>query len=215
FGRPQFASQSTTLLQPNTLPQPNASNFGGPVDTPNHAKSVLCVARLSREKGVDVLVAAFEKVVAARPQCRLQIAGSGPEREHLQQQIQTLGLDHHITLLGSVSDVAQRMWDADLFVLPSRSEGISLTLIEAMFAELPIIATAVGGTPEVIRSRHNGLLVPPGDPQTMADAIIQLVDDADQRKHFGEQGQACAAQRFSIDAMMNAYDSVYRRGSCG
>ena len=102
------------------------------------------------------------------------------------------------------------MRSARLFVLPSNSEGVALTLLEAMATGLPIVATSVGGTPEVVVNEENGLLVPPSDPVALADALVRLWCDPTERTRLAEAGRKTVGKRFDILETVAAYDALYR-----
>src|SRR5262249_42341660 len=127
------------------------------------------VARLAPEKDVGTLLDAVALIVRDCPDFRLEIAGDGPCRAELERKAGPLG--HHVRFLGVVRDVAGLLAGARLFVLSSVTEGISLTLREAMARGLPIVATRVGGNPEVVAHEEPGLLVPPRAPAALAEAI--------------------------------------------
>jgi len=171
--------------------------------------SVVCVARLSSEKGISTLISAMAIAHAKSPSLRLLIAGEGPLRKSLEDQILACSLENVVRLLGSVDDIPGLLRRAKVFVLPSLSEGVSLTLLESMLAEVAIVATNVGGTPEVIRDRKTGLLVPPLDAEAMADAIIELWDNDLLRRSLVEQASANVADHFGIDLMIDSYDAIY------
>src|SRR5205823_12324570 len=137
------------------------------------------------EKDVATLLHAAALVVRQRPAFRLRIAGDGPCLPALRGLAKQLGLDDQVAFLGEVRDVAGLLATARLFVLPSLTEGISLTLLEAMSCGLPVVATRVGGNPEVIVDGQTGLLVPPGDPPALAAAILQLLGDETRCRNLG------------------------------
>ncbi|MEM9366469.1 MAG: glycosyltransferase [Planctomycetota bacterium] len=174
--------------------------------------NLVCVARLSPEKGVDTLIAAASLLIDDIPNFRLQIAGDGPCRAEVQSQIERLGLDDHVELLGQTDRVPDLLSGARLFVLPSNSEGVSLTLLEAMYAGVPVVATDVGGTPEVISHNGNGVLVPAKDPRAMARAIVELWNDPSKCRDLTREGYRVASDEFSIDRMLRRYDDLY--GHC-
>ena len=122
------------------------------------------IARLAAEKDIATLLRATAIVVREQPAFRLTIAGDGPCMPELRQLCAELGLDGHVEFLGMVDDVAGLLARAGLYVLSSVSEGVSLTVLEAMARGLPVVATRVGGTPEVVVHRETGLLVPPCQP---------------------------------------------------
>ena len=134
---------------------------------------IVAVARLSPEKDVANLIRAAAIVRRSDPDLRIEVAGDGQCLPELRRLVAELGLEGQVLLLGEVGDVAGLLARGRLFVLPSRSEGISLTLLEAMACGLPVVATRVGGTPEVVVDGETGLLVPPGDPAALADAILR------------------------------------------
>src|SRR5205807_7679356 len=124
-------------------------------------------------------------VVGVLPEFRLEIAGDGPCREELVPLAHTLRLTEQVRFLGEVRDVPALLARASLFVLPSLSEGISLTILEAMACGLPVVATKVGGNPEVIESGRTGLLVPPSDPASLAQGILHLVGNPGEAQLMG------------------------------
>jgi glycosyltransferase involved in cell wall biosynthesis len=127
----------------------------------------------------------------------------------LQALVKSEQLDGHVWLAGERSDVPQLMQGMNVFVLPSLAEGISNTLLEAMASGLPIIATNVGGNPELVVDTLTGLLVPAGDPASLATALGALFADPDRAAELGRAGCARVKAEFSLDSMMNAYLSLY------
>ena len=132
---------------------------------PSPAGPIVAVARLSPEKDLGNLIRAVAIAGSQNPDLKVEVAGDGPCRAELERLVVELGLQHRVLFLGEVHDVPSLLARGSLFVLPSRSEGISLTLLEAMACGLPVVATRVGGTPEVVLDGESGLLVPPGNPQ--------------------------------------------------
>jgi glycosyltransferase involved in cell wall biosynthesis len=147
----------------------------------NHAPrariKVLSVGRLSREKGHADLLEAFARAAARLFGLDLVLVGDGPEREHLEAQARRLGIAHCVRFVGHVPDPRPWYADADLFVLPSHSEGSPNALLEAMAASLPVIATHVGGVPELVTDGLTGRLVPSRSPDALADAIVAAASD--------------------------------------
>lgn len=173
---------------------------------------VLCVARLSPEKGVSTLIDAAALIKKRDPSVKVVIAGDGPCRKDLERQVDDLGLREQVKLIGQTDRVGKLLSKARVFALPSNSEGVALTLLEAMFARVPIVATDVGGTPEVIRDGVNGLLVMPRQSADLADAILSLWDDAETCGRFVEEGYKVAAKGFGIDEMLRQYNLCYAAG---
>jgi glycosyltransferase involved in cell wall biosynthesis len=168
------------------------------------------VARLSPEKDIDTLLRAAALAVAHDPAFRLEIAGDGPCREALRQTCAELGLQEQVRFLGQVRDVPGLLARAGMFVLSSISEGISLTLLEAMACGLPLVATRVGGNPEVIAEGETGFLVPPQNPPALADALLRLRRDPSLCMQLGQAGRRRVEARFDVRRMVEQYQELYR-----
>jgi glycosyltransferase involved in cell wall biosynthesis len=181
-----------------------------PFSGPRADGPIITVARLSEEKGLNTLVQAAALVVKQKPETRFEIAGQGPLFASLQKLIADLQLGDHVNLLGEVRDVPALLERARLFVLPSRTEGISLTLLEAMSKGLPVVATRVGGNPEVVEADITGLLVPSQNPDDLASAILELLDDPTRARDMGEAGRRRALEQFDIRRMALQYEMLYR-----
>lgn len=166
---------------------------------------VLTVGRLSPEKDQATLIRAAAIAVNADPSFQLQIAGDGVCRAALEQQIAALGLQDRVRLLGQIDAVAELYGSASLFVLPSLSEGVSLTLIEAMARGRPVVATRVGGNPEVVADGETGLLVPANDPKAMAAAMLRARGDI----AMGVNGRRRVEQSFDVRKMVRTYEQLY------
>src|SRR5690606_16438253 len=136
----------------------------------------ISVARLSPEKDFPTLLRAVQKVVYLYPDFRLKIVGDGEERTRLELLAKELEIDRNVQFLGERKDVPQLLQDAGFFVSSSKTEGISLTLLEAMAVGLPIVTTSVGGNPEIVVDGETGKLVPPRDPDALGTAIIEMLE---------------------------------------
>lgn len=167
------------------------------------------VARLVPVKDHATLVAAFARVHAEAPHARLVIAGDGPCRAELEEQVRVAGLRAAVLFLGEVRQSQEVLRALDVYVLSSVSEGMNLTLLEAMGTALPIVATAVGGNPEVVRDGRTGLLVPASDPEALAAAMLRLAGDARQRGSFAAEARQRAEDRYSQAATLRAYERLY------
>ncbi|WP_437622434.1 glycosyltransferase family 4 protein [Sorangium sp. So ce1151] len=167
-----------------------------------------CVARLSPEKDHATLLTAFARLREVRPDAHLTVVGDGPERPALEQQAARLGLGGAVLFTGTRGDVAELLPAFDVFALASLTEGISLTLIEAASAGLPIVATRVGGNPEIVKEGETGLLVSPGSPEPLA-AALEAIAVRDDRAELGMRGRARVIERFGIDRMVQAYEDLY------
>ncbi|MDI3289827.1 glycosyltransferase [Polyangium sp. 15x6] len=178
------------------------------LDVPADVLHVGCVARLSAEKDHATLIQAFARVRTCHPGARLTLVGEGPERASLEALVQKFGLHGAVQLLGHRDDVATLLPGFDLFALASRTEGTSLTLLEAAAAGLPIVATRVGGNPEIVADGETGLLVPAGEPAALADAIGSLWARSD-RAGMGQAGRALVETRYGMGKMISAYETLY------
>jgi glycosyltransferase involved in cell wall biosynthesis len=168
------------------------------------------VGRLSREKGFDVLLDAFAAAVRDGLEARLVIMGEGPERAALEAAVAQRGLGHRVQLPGFVADAPSYLPLFDVLVLPSRSEGLPMTLLEALRAEVPVVATRVGGVPAVLDEGRRGLLVPPGDARALADGIRMLVCDRVQASAMAAAGRRAVAEHFTSARMAERYVALYR-----
>lgn len=169
------------------------------------------VARLDKVKDQAGLISAFKllREEAGQADCRLIIAGEGPQRDALERQIAELGLTESVRLLGNRSDVAELLAECDVFALSSIAEGMPVTLLEAMAARLPVVATDVGGVDLVVEAGVTGTLVPAGDPRAMAGALRAYVTDESLRRRHGDAGCARVAAKFSLNAMVASYVALY------
>jgi glycosyltransferase involved in cell wall biosynthesis len=176
---------------------------------PALAGPAVLVARLEAEKDAGTLLRAAELIVRRRPDFRLEIAGDGSRRPDLEVLRDQLGLRERVTFLGAIRDVPGLLARARLFVLPSLTEGISLTLLEAMARGLPVVATAVGGNPEVVADGEPGLLIPARDPNALAEAVLGLWQDGELCRAMGAAGRRRVEEHFDIRRMVARYESMY------
>jgi glycosyltransferase involved in cell wall biosynthesis len=167
------------------------------------------VGRLTPEKDVATLLHATAIVAENRASFRLKIAGAGPCEAGLTRLTNALGLDAHVEFLGEVRDVPALFRRSSLLVLPSVTEGLPLTVLEAMACGLPVVATRVGGTPEAVADGDTGLLVPAGDPNALAAALLDIQDDAQRARRMGLAGCRRVAERFDVRTMVARYQSLY------
>ncbi|MCD4738725.1 MAG: glycosyltransferase family 4 protein [Anaerolineae bacterium] len=172
---------------------------------------VLCVASLHPKKGLDVLIRTWQKVDTVVPQAQLIILGEGPQRTVLETMVMQNNLADQIHLPGWVEKVPDYLRVADLFVLPSRAEGLSNALLEAMAAGLPIVATRVGGTADVIISGENGLLVPPDDAIALSEALLSLFQDPTLQEQLGRAARRTVETRYAILSVATHYLELYHR----
>jgi glycosyltransferase involved in cell wall biosynthesis len=171
-------------------------------------RRVVMVANLRAEKGHDTLLAAIPAIAARHPDATFTFAGAGPRRDALETLARALSVDRRVRFAGECRDVPALLAESDLFVLPSRSEAFPNAVIEAMAAGLPVVASDVGGIPEVVRDGVTGRLVTPDDPRALADAVIGLMDDPAGAAGLGAAARA-GVERYSIDRMVDAFEELY------
>ncbi|MEX2375762.1 MAG: glycosyltransferase, partial [Dehalococcoidia bacterium] len=170
------------------------------------------VANLTAKKDPATLIAAIDLVRARLPDVRLVLIGSGPLEATLRDEIADRGLGEHVRLLGTRDDVPALLPAFDVFALSSRFEGLGLSLLEAMAAEVACVSTAVGGVPEVITDGDNGRLVPVADPAALADAIVQVLTDDHARAAMVAAGRERVRAGFaSVDHVVRASEELYER----
>ena len=172
---------------------------------------LLFVGRLVEIKDLPTLLKAMHRLRELAPQVRLAIAGSGPLRESLERRVQDERLGDRVRLLGERDDVPALIAAADVIVLPSRREGLSNVLLEAMAGSRPVVATRAGGTVELVEDGHDGLLFDVGDDAALADHLLQLAHDAPLRERLGHAGRLHAESGHGLDAMVQAYATIYDR----
>ena len=172
---------------------------------------ILTIGRLSREKGHVDLVAAFADLRDKHPgtRAKLLIVGEGPERSAIELAIRSHGLEEHVYLAGHTDDVRPYYAAADVFVLPSHSEGSPYVLLEAMNAGVPIAATAVGGVPEILTNEMTALLVQPHNPTTLGTAIDRILNDVELSKRIAANASLLVSGRFSLDSYVRSVSRLY------
>jgi len=172
--------------------------------------TILAVGRLHEVKGQDVLIAAMPRILASVPKARLVLAGDGPNRQPLAEQVGALGLGEAVAFIGEVDAAAVRAWfaAADVVVVPSRSEGTPLALLEAMASETAVVASEVGGIPDVVGS-DAAVLVEPEAPEALADAVIALLRDPARRRRLADRGRA-RVEHWCESTAHRRYAEVFR-----
>lgn len=170
---------------------------------------VIAVGRLSPEKGFDQLVEAARQVLQELPATGFVIVGDGPSRPALEAQIREAGLDGRVVLAGFRADVDRLLPGADILAQSSHTEGLPNVVLEACAAGVPVVATDVGGTGEVIEEGVNGHLVAPGAPRPLASRLLELLRAPARRQAMGEQGRRIVARDFSFAAQSAAYEALF------
>jgi glycosyltransferase involved in cell wall biosynthesis len=181
----------------------------GPV--PDGGPVVAVVANLWPVKDHRTLVEAAARVRRRIPDVRFALVGDGPERGYLMERIEDLGLGDAVHLLGTRYDVPAILARAAAFCLPSRAEGLSNAIMEAMAAGLPVVATDAGGNAELVQHGSTGFVVPVGDAGAMAERLVELLSDAGRARDMGRRGRAAAEGELSLDRKQAAYGDLYCR----
>ena len=167
------------------------------------------VARLQPEKGVAIFLEAVAHVSPLVPTCHFPIVGDGPLRQKLEVRAAQLGLQERVHFLGFRGDARELISLLDVLVVPSLSEGAPLVVLEAMTAGIPVVASATGGIPDMIRHDQEGLQVPPNDPMALGHAILSLLQDPVRARRLGEAGRRRAASQFRYGAMLQKVEAIY------
>jgi glycosyltransferase involved in cell wall biosynthesis len=175
----------------------------GPPD-PRGEPVVGCLGRLDPEKGFETLVRALPHLAA-----KAVIVGDGPDRHRLERLAQELGVDDRFVVTGWQENARRYLRSFTIFCLPSRSESFPLTIVEAMLAELPVVATDVGSVSEAVRNGETGFLIRPDDPQALAKALAGLLDDPALRAAMGRRARALALESFTAEQMVAAFERLY------
>lgn len=175
------------------------------------APLIMQVARFHPVKDHELSVRAFKQVVAHMPAARLCLVGDGGERPAIEALAAELGIHDQLMFLGVREDVSDLLPGADVFMLSSKSEGVSVTLLEAMATGLPIVATDVGGNAEVVEHDVTGLLSPREDDKALAENLVSLIRDPARRGAFGRAGRSRLLETFTQDRMHRQYAELYGR----
>ena len=199
---PTLANKSSVIL--NALEEPAVPVSPLSFDPPR----LIYAGRLSREKGVDVAIAAFRRITERFPDALLQLAGDGPEREDLRRLVSDYDLEDRVVFLGAVppQEMPELMANSSVVLVPSRSEGFGLTALEAAQMRRPVVATRVGGIPEVVVDNITGVLVAPEDPVGLADGISRMIENPEAAEEMGLRACRRAKKTFVWDAYVDAYD---------
>jgi glycosyltransferase involved in cell wall biosynthesis len=194
-----------TVVIPNAVQVsalPRARQRGGVVE-------LISVGRLRAPKDFITLAQALARL--ERGSFRASLVGDGPDRSMIEAELEQLGLGDSVRLLGDRSDVPPLLAEADVFVCSSRSEGMPVSIIEAMAVGLPVVASAVGGVPEMVDDERTGLLVAPGAAAALAEALARLIGDRALREQMGRAGREDALQRYDLPPFRQAHLELYAR----
>ncbi len=167
------------------------------------------IARLQKVKDLGTLLRAVRILKDEGENATLELTGDGPERQALERLSVELGIADRVQFLGFRRDTPQRLAEIDIFALSSLSEGTSISILEAMAAGKPVVATRVGGNPALIEEGENGFLVPAADPAALAGALRQLIRNGELRAGMGEKNRLKAIRLYSVKAMTEQYEKLY------
>lgn len=179
------------------------------LDLPENDQIVGVVGNLYPVKGHQYLIAGIPAILENCPNTSFVFAGRGQLETELKEQVQRLGLDKRVHFLGLRQDIPRILALLDVFVLPSLSEGLSMAILEAMAAGKPVVATQVGGNPELVLDGETGFLVPPRNSQALVASLVSLLTNKERAIQFSEKGKRRAEGQFSLQTMVRAYQALY------
>ena len=209
-----------TLYLPNGVPIPplvagDRSALRADLGLISKAFITVFLGRLTAQKAPELLVDAWEVIRRRYADSQLVLLGDGKKRAMLEVSTMQAGLADSVVFTGRVENVEDYLRAADIFVLPSTTEGMSIALLEAMAVGLPVIASRVSGTVDVIKHGENGLLFEPGNKEDLADCIISLIESPNRRAELGSRARETVEKHFSLDATVDRYVELYRSVLCG
>ncbi|HOJ20522.1 MAG TPA: glycosyltransferase family 4 protein [Armatimonadota bacterium] len=196
-------------IEPGPPPGPRVplpADLGLPTARP----VVITAARLAPQKGIAHLLDAWARLAPTFPEGILLLAGDGPLRPELEAQATVLGIGSSVRLLGFREDMDALLRAADLAVVPSLAEGQSIFTLEAMARGVPVVATHVGGLPEMVREGRTGLLVPPADPPALATAMARLLNDQELASAMAREARVLVEREWTVARMLAGYRDLYR-----
>jgi glycosyltransferase involved in cell wall biosynthesis len=204
-----------SLARYQKAPRLKRSQLSGLQSVPEDVPLIGTVGRLTSEKGHRFLISALAYLKQRFGDVRLAIIGDGPERDRLSQQAKQAGVSEKVLFLGLRDDVPVLLKCLDVFVLPSLYEGFGLVILEAMAAQLPVVATTVGGVPDLVTDRQTGILVPPANPQALAEAIAQLLESPALAQRLARNAYKFAQENCELERMIDATENLYREVLAG
>lgn len=189
----------------------NSTSIRAELGMDEEAAVVGTVSSLTPHKGHEFLVQAASLVLERLPSAKFLIVGDGPLRQRLEDQAKDLNIHPAVIFAGTRKDIPEILSLMDVFVLPSHTrEGLGISIIEAMAAERPVVATDIGGIPEVVNHGETGLLVPSGNPEALSNALIELLQNPKKAKEMGEKGRARVKEKFTTKKMLSEIEHVYQ-----
>ena len=195
------------------LPEPtlSATRFRQQFQIPDRGFLIGCVGQFSHEKGQVHLIEAMHHLKHRPDPVQLVLVGTGPDQLALQERARALGIHGRVHFTGFQKDVSSAIHAFDLYVQPSREEGLGTSIIDALHARRPVVASDVGGIPEVITDGETGLLAPPRDSQAIATAIDDLLDHPEKAQKLANQGQRWVTEQFSLEALIEGHLKLYEQ----
>lgn len=187
-------------------PQAVRSELGIPATAP----VLITVAVLREDKGVQYMIRAMPEILAGQPDACYLVVGAGDHHPQLVEEARKQRVEHRVMFTGTRQDIPALLSASDVFVLPTMTEALPTVLSEAMAARLPIVASRVGGVPEMITEGVNGRLVEPGDPRSLATTCLQLLASPPARAEMGTRGRAVAEQKFDVRIQAHHLENLYR-----
>lgn len=209
---PEVAAKTVTIpngIDARAKPGRDPQEVKEALDIPPAGPLVGMVARLAPQKGIGEFIRACRAVADHRPDVRFVLAGEGPLRSMAEAMRDRLGLGDRLHLTGEVESTSDLIAALDCLVVASTSEGSSLAAMEGMAMAKPVVATCVGGVPEVVADGETGVLVPPGEPAALAAAVQALLQDPERAQALGEQGRRRAAEQFDVRLMLARTEQIY------
>jgi glycosyltransferase involved in cell wall biosynthesis len=193
----------------------NIAELHGPIPkshTDVHQRYVLCVAAHNDKKAIDVLIHAMARISPEDPSLKLVLVGDGDLRKSLEELAVALRVHERIEFLGMQgrTEVAELLHGCEVFVLPSRSEPFGIAIVEALACRKPVVASRVGGIPEIIEDKKNGILVEPDNAEALAEALVRVLKDEHLREILGDNGYRTVQARFGSEATGSAYEAAFR-----
>lgn len=209
----RYGEKFEVIYPPFNVEKYNEAQIGNTAATISGARKrrIGYIGRLSEEKGVALLIEAMGFVKKQVPNAVLEVVGTGPQEQELKALAEKLRLGENIEFLGYRENVFRVLKDIDVFVLPSRSEGCPIVVLEAMAMGLPVVATRVGGTPELLVEGSTGLLVQYGRPEDLGQAISWALENEEEAKRMGEKGKQLAFNRFHPTKFVSKIEELYMR----
>jgi len=186
---------------------PNVDCFAG--DMPEGVTRIGCVGRISEEKGLDYLLNAAHDLLKHRTDCHFVIVGDGPLLDSLKEQAARLDILDYVHFTGRRADIPEVLASLDIFAMPSLTEGQPMALLEAMASGLPIIASAVGDIPKILKNGELGIIIPPADTARLTEAILTYLDSPLQASEMSDRARRAAEEQYSSARMAREYEEVY------